>query len=314
MQLVRWPGQQPPVREPSVVTLGVFDGVHRGHAEVIRQVVEAARERSWRSAIVTFDRHPAAVLSERPLPAITSLEHRLRVFEGSGVGLCVIVAFDRQVAAISARDFAARVLRDLLEARLVILGYDCRFGRGAEGDVGLCGELGQQMGFEVRSVAPVQLDGRPVSSTAIREAVREGDFGRASRLLGRPFSLYGTVVPGDGRGKALGYPTANLDLHNETIPPAGVYACFAFTNAEPIPAVASVGGRRTFHHEPAPETVVEVHLIGRRMDLYGRDLEVQFVTRLRAQRAFDSPQQLQAQMARDVADAGRALRGAEGKP
>ncbi|KPK62025.1 MAG: hypothetical protein AMK73_06940, partial [Planctomycetes bacterium SM23_32] len=307
MRAVRWPGGERPPREPSVVTLGVFDGVHRGHAEVIRQVVRAARERSCRSALVTFDRHPAAVLSEEPLPAITSLAHRARLFEGFGVQLCVVVEFTPEVADVTAADFAAAVFRDLLAAELVILGYDCRFGRAREGDVALCVELGAAMGFEVRAVPPVEVDGRPISSTAIREAVRAGEFGRAARLLGRPFSLYGTVVAGDARGKGLGYPTANLDLHNEALPPEGVYAGWAFLDAERVPAVLSVGRRETFRREPTAQTVVEVHLIGRREDLYGRDLEARFVKRLRDQQAFGSAEELQAQMARDVEAARQTL-------
>jgi riboflavin kinase/FMN adenylyltransferase len=292
--------------------LGVFDGVHRGHAEVIRQVVAAARERSCRAAIVTFDRHPAAVLSGPPygrLPAITSLEHRIRLFAGLGADLCVVVRFCEEVARIEAEEFARGVFRDLLSAELVILGYDCRFGRDGKGDVALCAKLGLELGFEVRVVPAVKVDGRPVSSTAIRKAILEGELQEAERLLGRPFSLYGTVVPGDGRGRALGYPTANLDLHNETTPPDGVYACWVFTDGEPVPGVVSIGTRATFHREAGSMRVVEVHLIGRSEDLYGRDVEVQFVRCLRGQEAFESAEGLRVQIGRDVETALELLRG-----
>jgi len=309
MRLVRWPGGEPPPRGRSVVTLGVFDGVHRGHAGVIREVVAAARQRSCRAAIVTFDRHPAAVLSDNPLPAITSLEHRVRLFAGLGADLCVVVRFCEEVARIEAEEFARCVFRDLLSAELVILGYDCRFGRDGKGDAALCARLGPEMGFEVRVVPAVKVDGRPVSSTAIRRAIVEGDLDGAGRLLGRPFSLYGTVVPGDGRGRMLGYPTANLDLHNETIPPDGVYACWVFANAEPVPGVVSIGTRATFHRDGGSSRVVEVHLIGRREDLYGKDVEVQFVRHLRSQEAFQSPESLKAQIERDVAATLDLLRG-----
>ncbi len=310
MRLVRWPGEQPPPGGRSVVTLGVFDGVHLGHAEVIRQVVAAARERACRAAVVTFDRHPATVLAgagPAELPAITSLEHRIRLFEGLGLDVCIVVRFTRDVARIEAEEFARLVLHELLSAELVILGYDCRFGRDGKGDVDLCRRLGSQLGFEVRVVPAVKLDGAPVSSTAIRSAIRNGDLQAAARLLGRPFSLYGTVVSGDGRGRALGYPTANLDLHNEAVPPDGVYAARASTDGEQIPAVVSIGTRSTFHHEPGSVRTVEVHLIGRREDLYGKDLEVQFVRLLRGQQVFAGAEDLKAQIERDVEAALKLL-------
>ena len=310
MRLVRWPGQEPPPGGRSVATLGVFDGVHVGHAEVIRQVVTAARERGCRAVIVTFDRHPAVVLSgpgPGALPALTSLEHRIRLFAGLGVGLCVVVRFSRDVARIEPQDFARRVFRDLLSAELVILGYDCRFGRDGRGDVALCAKLGPELGFEVRVVPAVEVDGLPVSSTAIRKAVLNGDLQGAARLLGRPFSLYGTVVRGDGRGRALGCPTANLDLHNEAVPPDGVYAGRASADGGPVPAVVSIGTRSTFHREPTSARVVEVHLIGRSEGLYGKDLEIQFVQRLREQRTFTSAEGLKKQIERDVEAARRLL-------
>ena len=307
MRLIRWPGEELPLQEPSVVTLGVFDGVHRGHAALIRQVVEAAGRRDCRAALVTFDRHPGALLRARTEPAITSLEHRIRLFRGFGVDLCVVVRFTEDVASMTAAEFLRRVFHDLLSARLLILGDDCRFGRGREGDVALCRRLGPELGFEVRTVASVEVDGRRVSSTAIREAILAGESERAESLLGRPFSLYGTVVRGEGRGHRLGYPTANLDLHNETIPPDGVYAGWVFTDGEPLAGVVSVGRRATFHCESDAERVVEVHLLDRGEDLYGRDIEVQFVERLRGQQTFESAEALKAQIARDVATAREML-------
>ncbi|MHC4789063.1 MAG: riboflavin biosynthesis protein RibF, partial [Planctomycetota bacterium] len=277
MRLVRWPGEGAARSGPSVTTLGVFDGVHRGHAEVIRQVVEAAAQRGCAGCIVTFDRHPAAVLRGEPQPAITSLDHRIRLFAGFGTDVCVVVRFGPEVARMGAEDFLQAVVCDLLSTDLLVLGSDCRFGRHREGDVSLCRRVGPRLGFEVRVVPPVAVDGERVSSTAIRQAILRGDLERAGRLLGRPFSLYGTVVRSEGRGRQLGYPTANLDLHNETVPPDGVYACWALADEERMPAVVSVGRRATFHREPGAPRVVEVHVIGGSADLYGRDIEVQFV-------------------------------------
>ncbi|MFO8006125.1 MAG: bifunctional riboflavin kinase/FAD synthetase [Candidatus Brocadiia bacterium] len=306
MQVVRWPEERPHPEARSVVTLGVFDGVHRGHAEVIRRAVAAAQARAATPTLVTFDRDPTAVLRHTAQPAITSLEHKLRLFERMGVRLCVVVQFTAEVARIPAEDFVRRLLHGALRAELVVVGEDCRFGHRRRGDVSMLRRLGRELGFEVQSVQPVRVGGEPVSSTAIRQAVREGQIELASRLLGRPFSLYGTVVPGEGLGKALGFPTANLDLHNETVPPAGVYACRVFRDGQPLPAIVSVGTQPTLHPEREGETVVEAHLLDYEGDLYGQDLEVQFVGHIREQQVFAGREELRAQIARDV-QAARAM-------
>ncbi len=303
MRVLRWPAPDATPLKRSVATLGVFDGLHRGHAEVIRCVLAAAGQRSCPSVVVTFDRHPVSVLSGELQPAITSLEHRLRLLEGLGLGVCVVVGFTADVAAMDAKQFARLVFHDLLGAQLVVLGFDSRFGRGGRGGPDLLRELGPELGFGVQVVPPVEVDGEVVSSTAIRRAILEGRFGAAQRLLGRPVSLYGTVVAGDGLGDEVGCRTANLDLHNETIPPDGVYATWAFTDHDPLPSVTSVGRRTTFHPEEGAPRTVEVHLIGREEELYGRDVEVQFVALLRAQRTFGGAKALRQQITRDIRDA-----------
>jgi len=308
MQVVRWPGEQAPSVDGAVVTLGVFDGVHRGHREVIMRVLRMARLRSASSAIVTFDRHPALILSTEQVPAITSLEHRLCLFEGLGLDVCVVLSFTPDLAALSAFDFARTVFRDLLHAEAVVLGFNSRFGHGGKGDASTCREAGRDLGFQVFTAPPVEVAGTPISSTGIRQAILAGQFDRAAALLGRPFSLYGTVVHGDGRGRELGFPTANLDLHNETVPPYGVYACRVLMSGRCMPAVTSIGTRATFHSETGAERVVEVHVIGWRGPLlYGQDIEVQFATALRGQRVFGSAADLKRQMAHDVDDALRML-------
>ncbi len=307
MRRIVWPSDNPPDWGRSVVTLGVFDGVHRGHGEVIARTVEAARQRSCPSVVVTFDRHPAAVVHGRPEPAITSLEHRLRLFESMGAKACVVVRFDRTVARMPAGDFVREVLQEFLAAELVVLGFNCRFGRDGQGDAAVCRRLGARMGFEVEEIPPVELDGQPVSSTAIRRAIQEGRLRDASRLLARPFALYGTVVRGEGRGRGLGYPTANLDLHNEITPPEGVYAALVQMDGETMSAVASVGRRETFHPERTAAAVVEVHVIDYAGSLYGREMEVQFVSRLREQRAYATARELAAQIGMDIAETRRVL-------
>ena len=308
MRVARWPGRQGPFSGRSVVTLGVFDGVHRGHAEVIGRVVSAARRRGCEAAVVTFDRHPTVLFDHRPAPAITSLEHRIRLFEALGVDLCVVIEFSEAVAQMPAEEFARSVFHDLLGAELLVLGFDCRFGRDRQGDVELCRRLGPELGFEVESVPAVELGGLPVSSTAIRLAVTEGRLDDAESLLGRPFSLYGTVVRGEGRGRRIGFPTANLDPHNEILPPEGIYATWLFSiGPAPLPSVTSIGRKPTFPEAGQLEPLVEVHVIGHQLDLYGRDVEVQFVKRLRDQVAFAGADALREQIGRDVEEARRVL-------
>lgn len=307
MRIARWPEQRElPVRS-SVATLGMFDGVHRGHQEVLSQAVEAARRRSCSSAVVTFDRHPSQALSRYSAPSVTSLEHRLHVFECMGMDIAVVMCFGRSVAAMTAADFVRRVFHELLHAELLVLGFDCRFGRGREGDVELCRALGPELGFEVSVVPPVEVDGEAIHSTDIRQAVLAGDLRKADRLLGRRFSLYGTVVHGEDRGHGLGYPTANLDVHNELLPPDGVYACMVCVGSRTLPAVASIGRRRTFHPETSAERVAEVHILDGEAQLYGESIEVRLVRRLRGQVAFEGTDALRAQIAHDVRSARRAL-------
>jgi riboflavin kinase / FMN adenylyltransferase len=307
MRVARWPAQEAPLSGRSVVTLGVFDGVHLGHVRVIGRVEAAARQRGCDAAVVTFDRHPSIMLAHEASPAITSLEHRLRLFAAFGVDVCVVVQFTEEVARMPAQEFARRVFRDLLGAQLLVLGFDARFGRGRQGDVELCRRLGPRMGWQVESVPAMRFDGRPVSSTAIRQAIAGGDLQEAERLLGRPFSLYGTVVAGEARGRRLGYPTANLDLHNELLPPEGIYLSRLFIDGEPLPSVTSIGRQPTFPEAAHTEPVVEVHVIDCELDLYGRDVEVQFVRRLRGQVAFSSPEALREQIGRDVEQARQIL-------
>jgi len=307
MRVIRWPPEKPELHNRSVVTLGVFDGVHRGHAEVIGRTVQAAGERGCEAVIATFDQHPGSVVSGRPEPAITSLDHRLRLFEAHSVDLCVVIRFTREVAAMAAEEFVRELFWSRLRAELLVFGFDCRFGADREGDVEFCRRLGKELGFDVEQVPPVLVDGRPVSSTAIRDAVQSGELEHAGRLLGRPFSLYGTVVQGDGRGGRLGFHTANLDLHNETVPPPGVYATWAYSDGEPLASVTSVGRRPSFHPERDAEVVVETHILDFQGQLYGQYLEVQFVERLREQRTYHDVEALKRQMERDVRQARRVL-------
>ena len=307
MKVFHWPGEPSPVLPHSVATLGVFDGVHVGHQRILKRVLEGARRMDAPSVVITFDRHPQQVVDGPPEPAITSLEHRLRLFEKLGLEGCVVIRFTREVAGMGAADFARSVFRDMLGVRLLVVGFDCRFGRGREGDAELCRRMAGELEMETEVVSPVEVDGAVVSSTAIRTAIGEADLARAAKLLGRPFSLFGMVVTGSGRGREIGLPTANLDVHNELLPREGVYASWLFARGSRWPSVTSVGAQETFRGAARHAILAEVHVLDAKLDLYGRDVEVQFVKRLREQRAFPSVEALREQVDADIAAARRAL-------
>jgi len=309
MRVFYWPEHKSiPLRE-TAATVGMFDGVHRGHRAVIETVVSEGRARSLPSIVITFDRHPDQVIADVERPAITSCAHRLRLFERLGADNCLLIRFTRDVAGMEPEAFVREVLCELLGVRLLVLGFNFRFGRGGRGDVKLCSRIGSGLGFDVISVPAVEVCGEVVSSTAIRCAVQGGEFKRAERLLGRPCSVLGTVVPGGGRGMRLGYPTANLDLHNELMPPDGVYAARVLFGGQEWPAAASVGRRETFHHEADAARVVEAHLLDTSVELYGQDLEVTFVELIRPQRDFASEDALRDAIRQDVAKVREVLAG-----
>ena len=293
----RWP----------VMTLGVFDGVHIGHQKVLRETLAWARAQEGESVVVTFDRHPESVVSEKHPPMITPLRHRLILLEGLGVDVCVVLKFDAAMAAMPPEDFVREIMHDWLKVRGIIWGFDCRFGRGAKGDLRLLERLAPAYNFQVCSVEPVKLGGVVVKSTTIREAIMKGDLDSAARMLGRPFSLLGTVVHGDHRGRTLGFPTANLDLHHEVRPPQGIYSSRVLFERQVYKALTCIGIRPTFESQ-TPREVVEVHLLDFNGDLYGNDIEVRFLRWLREERRFPSVDALIAQMNRDKAQVmGEAL-------
>lgn len=289
-------------------TVGVFDGVHLGHFVVLRRVVARAEALGVRPAMVTFAGHPKEVLLGRAPATVTSLEHRLLLFERAGIGLTLVLEFDAALRELTAAQFLRRILLDGLGLRELVFGFDSKFGRDRGGNPESLAPLAREWGFGIEEVPPLRLGGRAVSSSAIREAVGLGDLRSAATMLGRPVSVLGTVVRGDGRGKSLGFPTANLDLHHELHPPAGVYAALALLDGALRPAVVNVGNKPTFG---GGEETVEAHLLDGGGDLYGRDLEVFFLERLRGEKTFPGTEALREQIA---ADAARAREVAEAAP
>ncbi len=320
MEIIRDPSACPPRRSGTAVTIGAYDGVHRGHQAVIAAVRETARRRELETAVVTFDRHPASVVRPESAPKLlTDLDQRLQLLEIAGVDLTVVVPFDEERARESAEDFIQTVLVDCLSARLVVVGADFHFGHRRRGNVQLLGSEGARHGFDVEGMELVGADwheaapdGR-VSSTLIRRSLIEGEVGRAATLLGRHHEVRGTVVQGDRRGRELGFPTANLEVPDRIqLPADGVYAAwYVRPNGDIHAAAASLGRRPTFY-EDQPHSLVEAHLLDADLDLYGEHGGVQFVERLRGQVKFASVDELVDQMRLDV-ERARAMLGVGGE-
>lgn len=291
---------RPALFRAPAVTLGVFDGVHVGHRAILGALAEAAARVGGETVVVTFDRHPRAVVSpEGAPPTITSLEHRLVLFERAGIDAVVVLRFDATLAALDAEAFLAEILVGRIGARAIVLGADAHFGRGRGGNLAFLEGRRARYGYELVVVGPVGAGTgtEQVSSTAIRRAVREGRLEDAARMLGRPFALLGRVERGDERGRTLGFPTANLALHHEITPPRGVYVAQVEVDRVRYRALVNFGVRPTFGGEALP--IAEVHLLGFEGDLYGRVLEVELLRRLRDERRFVSVEELKTQIRAD---------------
>ena len=293
---------------------GFFDGLHRGHQRVIAQTVARARAAGGEAWILTFDAHPLKILAPAAAPRLlTSNRHKLKLIESLGVDGCLLLPFTRALAGLEPALFVGRLRRQIPSLAEIFVGTNWRFGRHASGRPALLARLGRDLDFAVTVVPPVFHQGHPVSSSRIRRHILLGQFSQASALLGRPCSVLGTVIHGRGVGRKLGYPTANLDLHNEVLPPNGVYAVTARIHAGHRRAaidaagIASLGVRPTFRNTPPGATVLEIHLLDMRPVLYGRDVEVFFRRKIRRERAFRSAEELRRQIPLDILRARRIL-------
>lgn len=297
----------PPDVEGTVVTVGTFDGVHRGHQDVLARLSARAREVGLRSLLVTFDPHPLEVVNpDAAPPLLTPGREKLVALAESGVDYLAVVPFTRTLASYEAAQFVDLVLRDRLRMRELFIGHDHGFGRGRAGDVHVLQRLGAERGFGVEVVEPIEAEGHAVSSTAIRRAVAGGDLHRAEIGLGRPYGATGTVVQGERRGRLLGYPTLNIALPSprKLLPPEGVYAVRVHTVHGTFGGMLNLGPRPTFGDAGRS---LEAHLFDAVGDWYGQTVGVDFVARLRDTRRFDGVEALVAQLGRDAHQARRAL-------
>lgn len=285
------------------VAIGVFDGVHLGHQQIIRQTIADARQHEAISLVLTFDRHPNSVVApNRVPPQVYSLPQKLRAIESVGVDVLLLIHFDKSFSRQPGEEFIRGLARDLGRIESLCVGADFAFGYKRSGNVELLRRTGAEKNFTVHGMAAVSLDGQPISSTRIREAIVAGGLDVASQMLGRAYSLAGTVIRGDGLGRELGFPTANIDTVGLALPPRGVYAAHAQVAGKPYRAVLNIGYRPTLQ-SPKPQLRVEAHLLDFAGGIYGEELELTFVDKLRDEKKFPSLAKLREQIACDIRDA-----------
>ncbi|MEI7809214.1 MAG: bifunctional riboflavin kinase/FAD synthetase [Verrucomicrobiota bacterium] len=282
------------------LAIGVFDGVHLGHQQIIRQTVSDAHGHDALALVVTFDKHPSAIVApDRVPPQIFSRSQKLRAIEALGAEALLEIPFNKDFSEKSGEVFIRELARDAGTIHSVCVGADFVFGHKRSGNVELLKKLGAELYFRVHGMAELALDGKTVSSTRIREAIRTGNWDAASQMLGRPYAICGRIVEGDRLGRQLGFPTANLDAANLVLPPKGVYAASTKFNGQVYHVALNIGTRPTV--AAGPQLRVEAHLLDFAGDLYHTELEMEISSKLRNEQRFASPEALKEQIARDVA-------------
>jgi riboflavin kinase/FMN adenylyltransferase len=294
----------------TLLTVGVFDGVHLGHKYLLSRLIEQAREQNLLSGVVTFRQHPQQVVQpETKLPFLTDLAERKRLLKEEGVEIVVPLSFTTELSRLSARQFVS-LLKKYLRMRGLVIGPDFALGKNREGNADTLRALGKELGFSVTVVPAAMINGEAVSSTAIRKALAGGDMKKASRLAGRPFSLHGPVVTGAGRGVELGFPTANLNIDaGQAIPADGVYAGWTYIDGRAYQSMTNIGQNPTFGDT---KRAVEVYIVDYQGDLYGHELKIDIIERLRGEKKFTSVEALKKQMAEDVAR-GKVILSSKGE-
>lgn len=290
------------IARPTVLTLGVFDGLHLGHQLIMKTVVERAKEAGAIPTVITFEPHPRAVLHpESAPPLLQTFDQKIEALGVLEIEQIIVIHFDKAFSAIRAEDFLREVVADRLHAKAVYLGRGFAFGHKREGDIALLRKVSERLGFFADEVPEVRLRGRRIGSTRIRELLQQGEVNLARRMLGRPYGVEGRVIRGDERGATLGFPTANLHPQNRVIPRGGVYVTATLIEGFWRRSVTNIGTRPTFadHNEPS----VETHVMNWSGDLYGDVLRVRFLHRLRDEKKFGSIDELKAQIDQDISRA-----------
>ena len=285
---------------PLFLAIGVFDGVHRGHQAVISTSARHAHAADGTPVVVTFDPHPAKVLRPNDAPhLLTAKQHKIDLIRSLGVGHLLVLAFNRQFASTPPDEFVRQLMSNSKPLREICVGHEWSFGRNRTGNLTLLKKLGGELSFDVIGIPPVMVNGNVVSSTAIRNAIKDGDFDKAADMLGRIYSVVGTVVPGDNLGKKLGFPTANLSAHSEQFPPDGVYFAEAWLDGVLHHGVVNLGIRPTMAKDKSQRTL-EIHLLDFNEDIYGKEIEIRFLQYLRPEKKFANADALVQQIQIDV--------------
>lgn len=292
-----------------VLAIGIFDGVHRGHQELIKRAVRRARRIGGQAHVLTFHPHPVHVLHpQKYQPLITSLEHRLILLEGLGITKTIVVPFTKKFSRITPEKFVKDYLVKEIHPKEIFVGDDFRFGQDRAGTLDFFKEAGKRYGFKVHGITTVKMNSGKIGSTAIRALIAEGALQKAKKLLGRNVSIFGKVIRGDARGRKLGFPTANVDLQSQVIPPGGVYAARVGYKGKHYGAMANLGFCPTFTSgQKAHQANCEVHIFKFKGTLYGKKLIVEFIQRFRDEQCFSSSDELKKQLQNDQKEALRIL-------
>lgn len=289
----------------SILTLGNFDGLHLGHQELVRMIIRRARETGALSMVVTFRPHPLKILAPEKCPPLISIyEEKIKLFERLGIDVLVKIPFTLEFSAMPPEDFVRDVLCGTLGAKEIFVGYNYRFGKGREGDIRTLRGLGEKYGFTVREIEQIAFGGEVISSTKIRTLLREGDVEHAAKLLGRTYAITGIVVKGDGRGKGLGFPTANIAPKHSIIPADGVYAVRLIVREKVYDGIANIGMRPTFNKKVL---AIEVHVFDFNEDIYGEDISLYFIRKIREEKKFKGAEALVTQIKSDIETAKEIL-------
>ncbi|MDP3789760.1 MAG: bifunctional riboflavin kinase/FAD synthetase [Candidatus Omnitrophota bacterium] len=293
------------VKGPTAVTIGIFDGVHRGHRKILRELERRSRLIGGKACVVTFEPHPLEVLKPHMTPPmLISLEHRMRLLKEEGVDIAAVINFTGDFAVMTPARFAEEILKKKLNAKDLLVGENFVLGKGRAGNVKNLKRIGKRLGFNVRAIKPLKSGGQVVSSTLIRKLIMSGRLENARQLLGRNVSVLGTVVRGERLGRTIGFPTANIDPHHEAIPPSGVYAVKVRIGRKEHEGVANIGFRPTFYRrKPEKGPVIEVHILDFFRLIYGKNAEVIFLKKIRQERKFKDGRALCLRIKKDIATA-----------
>jgi len=286
-------------QKETLLTIGVFDGLHLGHKHLISKLLDLAHKQDLASGVVTFRQHPRELLTPKTkIPSLCSVAERERLLKNEGVDIIATLTFSRELAQLSARDFVS-LLQKYLKMRGLVIGPDFVLGRNREGNADTLRSLGKERGFSVTIVAPKKINGEVASSTAIRQALADGDMKKVTRLLGRPFSIQGKVTHGEHRGTGLGFPTTNLNIDAKmAMPPDGVYATWAYIDGRRFQAMTNIGKNPTFGDNL--ERTVESFILNYAGDVYNKEVKIEIIQRLREEKRFDNIEELRKQIAEDV--------------